>query len=396
MHSILPYHRTTTQYFQQQSTVWQYFANHKHKAEQLRDFKTDLLKNSYKFDETSDAELYSKVSLAKEKLGLQLPVTLYQAQNIEEINASIVYLDNEAHIVFSGKMIQSLSAEELLAIIGHELSHVQLYTQLDGQVEVADRIITAIGNHQGSTAAHYETARLFKLYTEIFCDRGAYVVTGSYVPIICSLVKIATGLQTVNADSYIRQAEEIFSTDSNTRTSGISHPENFIRARAIWLWHSKGQEAEGAIQQMIEGNTSLDEVDLFKQQNISLITQQILQLLLQPKWIQTPQTVALGKQYFGNLDLSESPDTARLSSQVELLHSSIQDYLGYVLYDFATTDKQLEDVPLGYSFFLADELKLEKHFANVVKKEKKLTDKKTALLKKQTLAEFHKQGMLSA
>jgi len=395
MLSLLEYHQTTTDYFQKQIPVWQFFANHVHKEEQLKEFKTDLLKNSYKFDEaTDDTGLYQKVKLAKEKLSLNIPVVLYQAQHVEEINASIVYLNGEAHIVFSGKLIQLLTDEEMLAIIGHELSHVQLYTQLNGEVEVADRIVTAIANHIGSTSAHYETARLFKLYTEIFCDRGAYIVTGSYAPIISSLVKISTGLQSINADSYIKQAEEIFTTDAATKTTGISHPENFIRARAIWLWHTKGYEADGAIKQMIEGNTSIEELDLFKQQQVSLITEQLIKLLLQPKWMQTPQTIALGKQYFSNIQLNELPDKTNLLSQIENLHSNLQDYLAYILYDFTTTDKTLEDVPLGYSFFLADELKLDKTFANTVKKEKMLTDKKVNVLKKQTLAEFQKQQLV--
>jgi hypothetical protein len=394
MLSALEYHQIVTSYLQRQASVWQFFTNHKHKEEQLKEFKTDLLKNSYKFDEATDETgLYQKVKLAKEKLNLEIPVVLYQAQHVEEINASIVYLNGEAHIVFSGKLIQLLTDEEMLAIIGHELSHVQLYTQLNGEVEVADRIITAIANHMGSTPAHYETARLFKLYTEIFCDRGAYLVTGSYAPIISSLVKISTGLQSVNADSYIKQAEEIFATDAATKTTGISHPENFIRARAIWLWHTKGNESEPTIRQMIEGNTNIEELDLFKQQQVSVITEQLIKLLLQPQWMQTPQTIALSKQYFGNIQLNELPDKTNLLSQIENLHSNLQDYLTYILYDFTTTDRNLEDVPLGYSFFLADELKLDKNFANTVKKEKKLTDKKITVLKKQTLAEFHKQQL---
>jgi Peptidase family M48 len=396
MLSILDYHQTATRYFQKQSSVWEFFASHTHKEEQLKNFKTDLLKNTYKFDETSDAALYQKVNYAREKLSLTTPVVIYQAQYTEEMNATIVYVNGEAHIVFSGKLIQLLSEDELLAIIAHELSHVQLYTQLNGQVEVADRIITSIANHQGSTSAHYETARLFKLYTEIFCDRGAYLVTGNYAPIVSSLVKIATGLQTVNADSYIKQAEEIFTADSSTKTSGVSHPENFIRARAVWLWHSKGNEAESIIKQMIEGYTSIEELDIFRQHQISMITEQMIKLLLHPKWMQTAQTIALGKQYFGTLALSESFDKTNLPSVIENLHNNLQDYLSYVLYDFATSDQTLEDVPLGYCFFLADELKLDKSFAGAVKKERKLTDKKVTILKKQTLEEFHRQGMQTA
>ena len=391
MLAALQYHKITTNFFQQQSQVWQFFAGHSNKEEQLREFRTDLLKNTYKFDEAVDIALYEKVNMAKVKLELPIPVTLYQAQNTEEMNASIVYIGGEAHIVFSGKIIQVLSDEELLAIIAHELSHVKLYTQLNGDVEVADRVITAIANHQGSTPAHYETARLFKLYTEIFCDRGAYIVTNNYAPIISSLVKISTGLTSVNADSYIKQAEEIFSADADTKTSGVSHPENFIRARAIWLWHSKGNEAEPIIKQMIEGNVNLEELDVFRQHQIASITEQLIQLLLQPKWMQTPQTIALGKQYFGELKLDKESDKSGLMTQVENVHNNLRDYLAYVLYDFSTADKALEDLPLGYCFFLADEFKLDKAFANAVKRERKLTDKKVSVLKKQTLAEFHKQ-----
>lgn len=390
---ILDYHHITTNYFQQNLPVWQFFANHTHKEEQLKQFKTDLLKNTYKFDEVSDAGLYQKVDFAKEKLNLSIPVVLYQAQNTEEINASIIYLNGEAHIVFSGKLIQLLSEDEMQAIIAHELSHVQLYTQLNGDIEITDRIITAIANNQGSTPAHYETARLFKLYTEIFCDRGAYIVTGNYEPIISSLVKISTGLQSVNADSYIKQADEIFAAAADTKTSGISHPENFIRARAIWLWHSKGNEAEPIIKQMIEGNTNIEELDLFKQKQISTITEQIIKYLLHPQWMQTAQTIALGKQYFSTIQLNGLSDKTKLLSQIENMHSNLQDYLAYILYDFATTDKILEDVPLGYCFFLADELKLDKSFVNAIKKERKLTDKKVTVLKKQALAEFQKQEM---
>lgn len=396
MLSILPYHRLTTNYFKEQTQVWEFFASHRHKEEQLVEYKTDLLKNTYKFDEVSDANLYQKVAMAKEKMGLHIPVYLYQAQNTEEINASIVYLKEEAHIVFSGRLIQSLNDDEQLAIIAHELSHVDLYRQLDGAVEVTDRIITAIANHSGSTPSHFESARLFKLYTEVFCDRGAYLVTGNYAPIISSLVKIATGLQTVNPDSYIKQAEEIFTADAKTKTLGITHPENFIRARAIWLWHTKGAESEPVIAQMIEGESGLDELDIFQQRSIAQITEQLIQAILQPAWMQTPHTIALGKQYFGNLELHAAPDSNKMADAIERLHLNLQEYLAYVLYDFATSDKELEDLPMGYCFFLTDELKLSAAFSNAVKKEKKLTDKKTATLKKQTLAAYHQQEMQMA
>lgn len=396
MLALLPYHKRTVEYLKQQLPIWAFFANHQQREEQLKQFKTDLLKNTYKFDEVTEASLYEKAHRAKEKLGLTLPIYLYQAQHSEDMNASIVYLQNAAHIVFSGQILQHLNDDELQAIIAHELTHVQLYTQLDGEVEIADRIITTIANHTGSTPAHYETARLFRLYTEIFCDRGAYQVTGNYGPIISSLVKIATGLKTVNSESYIKQAEEIFSIDSHTRATGISHPENFIRARAISLWHSTGNAADQIIQQMIEGPTSIDELDVFRQQQISETTRRLILLLLHPQWMRTAVTISLSKQYFGHIEAGEEVDKIRLAEKTETLQSNLQDYLAYVLYDFATADRTLEDGPLGYSFYLADELKIDKAFANAVKKERKLTDKKTNILKKQCLATWQEQVMRTA
>ena len=236
MLAALSYHQKVKDHFKQQAKTWDYFAIAKNKEDQLQQFKTELLKNTYKFDPATEHFIYDKVNIAKQKLDLQnLPVTVYQAQYTDELNASIVYLNNEAHIVFSGPITKLLDEEELLSVLAHELTHIKLYSMLDGDVEVADRIITAIANNYNSEASYYETARLFRLYTEIFCDRGAYTVLGKTAPVITSLVKTSTGLEKVNAESYVKQADEIFSADTNTKAVTISHPENFIRAKAIQL-----------------------------------------------------------------------------------------------------------------------------------------------------------------
>jgi Zn-dependent protease with chaperone function len=240
MPQTLSYHLKVCNHFKEQQKTWDFFAAIKTRNDQLSTFKIELLKNTYKFDPGTDSAIYDKVNTAKEKLGLQnLIVHVYQAQFAEETNATIVYLNGEAHIVFSGRITQLLDEDELLAVIAHELTHIKLYTMLDGDLEVADRIITAIANQYSSEASYYETARLFRLYTEIFCDRGAYSVLGNINPVITSLVKTATGLDKISADSYLKQAEEIFASEKALKAATISHPENFIRARSIQLWHGK-------------------------------------------------------------------------------------------------------------------------------------------------------------
>ena len=172
MLTALPYHKKVKDYFKPQTKTWDYFAQAKTKEDQLQQFKTELLKNTYKFDSVADSFIYEKLNTVKEKLDLQhLPVTVYQAQYTDELNAGIVYLDGEAHIVFSGPVTKILDEEELLAVLTHELTHIKLYAMLNGELEIADRIITAIANNYNSDAAYYETARLFRLYTEIFCGK---------------------------------------------------------------------------------------------------------------------------------------------------------------------------------------------------------------------------------
>lgn len=389
MLTVLSYHQKVKDHFKQQSKTWDYFATTKNKEDQLLQFKTELLKNTYKFDPATEHFIYDKVKIVKEKLDLQnLPVTVYQAQYTDELNASIVYLSNEAYIVFSGPITKLLDEEELLAVLAHELTHIKLYSMLDGHLEVADRIITAIANNYSSEASYFETARLFRLYTEIFCDRGAYTVLEKTGPVITSLVKVSTGLDKVNAESYVNQADEIFSANTTTKTSGVSHPENFIRAKAIQLWHDKKEVAEEEIIKMIEGISDLDQLDIFRQKELTQLTRNFLQLFLKPKWFQSTMVISQAKQYFPDFTWDEKAVlNEKLIETIGSAHQSVKDYLGYILLDFALVDKTLEEIPSGWAFQFAEDMQLRDSYDTIIKKELKLSDKKL---------HQHKQKMLSA
>jgi hypothetical protein len=391
MLTALPYHQKVKDYFKAQTKTWDYFAINKNKEDQLQQFKTELLKNTYKFDPAADAFIYDKIAQVKEKLDLQqLPVTVYQAQYTDELNASIVYINNEAHIVFSGGVTKLLDDAELLAILAHELTHIKLYSMLEGELEVADRIITSIANNYHSEASYYETARVFRLYTEIFCDRGACMVTGDIAPVISSLVKASTGLDKVNADNYLKQADEIFANESGLKTTGISHPENFIRAKAIQLWQEKKEGADEEIVKLIEGSMDLDQLDIFKQKELAQLTRQVLQLFLKPRWFQSTMILGQAKQYFADFSLDEKLLlTEALTSKIKTIHQSIKDYLGYVLLDFALVDPTLEEIPAGWAFQFAEDLGLKEEYDIITKKEMKLSDKKLSQYKQKTLAAYY-------
>jgi hypothetical protein len=384
------YHVKVRDHFLKQGKTWEFFAAAKTREEQMDAYKNELLKNTYKFNPETDKALYDKVEVAKEKLGMQqLSVTVYQAQYTDELNASIIFLNHEAHLVFSGRITQFLDDNELLAVIAHELTHIKLFSMANGDIEVADRIITAIANHHNSEPAYYETARLFRLYTEIFCDRGAYSVLGATGPVITSLVKAATGLDKVSAESYISQAEEIFSHKDNTKTLSVSHPENFIRARAIQLWHEKGTAAEEEIIKMIEGITDLDQLDIFKQKDLTDLTRTFLQLYLKPKWFRTTLVQSQAKEYFS--DYSSNDQILldpQLVDRIREAHPSIKDYLCSLLLDFALLDSSLEEVPFGWAFQFAEDVELKEAFDRIVIRELKLSEKKLQTYKQNTLAAF--------
>lgn len=392
MLQALPYHLKVRDHFARQTQTWNFFAAGKTKEEQLAQYKTELLKNTYKFDIKADAGLYEKVNNAKNKLGLgQLAVTVYQAQYTDEMNASIVFLNNEAHIVFSGRITQLLDDNELLAILAHELTHIKLYSMLQGELETAERIIMAIAGNYHSDAAYFETARLYRLYTEIFCDRGAYTVVEDTAPVITSLVKIATGLDKVSAESYSQQAQEIFATGSAVKAATVSHPENFIRARAIQLWHEKKEAAEPEIISMIEGIIDLDQLDVFKQKELSQLTQKFMQLLLKPNWFRSSLVISLAQQYFADFSFDDSVaiDETFVES-ISQTHSTIKDYLGYVMLDFALVDGALEQIPFGWAFQFAESLQMKEVFDAIVKKELQLSDKKLQQHKQNTMSAWYK------
>ncbi len=411
----LPYHLKVRDFFRRQTSTWEFFAAARTREAQLIAFQTELLKNTYQFNRDNEPALFEKIDRVREQLELgTLPVMAYQAQYTHsgnELNASVIYLDQQAHLVFSGPILEKLNEEELLAVIAHELTHVRLYTVLNGDLEVADRIITSIANHRdgdmprsagkeysgnmppfpqssydwpsagASMTPYVETARLFKLYTEIYCDRGAYAVLGDPVPVITMLLKLATGLTNVNAESYSQQAEAIFSAKPGTKSDTPTHPENFIRTRALRLWHEQREAATAAITRMIEGLPGLDQLDLFTRQQLSDLTREFLQEYLRPEWIRSTLVIALERQYFP--DKAGSPgresgtrEPVQLQETIASLHPDIRTYFGYVLLDFALVDPSLEDMPAGRAFEFAGEMQLSDVYDTICKKELQLNDKK--------------------
>jgi hypothetical protein len=345
----LPYQLKVRDYFRSHASAWEFFAGERTREEQLAAFQTDLLKYTHPFSREGEPGLFEMIDRARVALELaDLRVMAYRAadQPGNELNVRSVYLHQEAHLLLVGPVLEKLDGRELLAVIAHELARVRLYTLMNGEMEVASRIITSIANHPQSDRVYLETARLFSLYTEIYCDRCAYAVVEDAAPVISMLLKVGSDRE--------------------------------IRARALQLWDSQGEAATPAIVKMIEGVPDLDHLDASVQEELYDLTFDFLQEFLRPEWVRTDSITALQHQYFprgaaragGSADgVREVRPPEQVAAAIAGLHSDIQTYFGYVLMDFVLADPSLKDMLSGRALEFAGEMLLSEIYDTICKKE---------------------------
>ncbi|MCE3227279.1 MAG: peptidase family [Bacteroidetes bacterium] len=363
-------------HFRKQEKTWKWFSEVKVKEEQTEQFKNELLKNTYRLDPSSETTIYKLLDEAKNKLGVIVPVTIYQSQYSQDSNAGIIFIQNEAHLVLSGPILKSLSEQELLALISHELSHVLLYTIDNGDFEVTSRIINAIGNDYRSEDAFNETARLFSLFTELYCDIGAYKVCGSADTVISTLVKVETGLEKISAENYIKQADEVLAK-MEKGSGGESHPESFIRAKSIDLYSKKETEAYKEISDIILGKLNLFHLNIFSKEEVHEITRELIQLVMKPKWMQSEHHKAHYQQYFKEYKVNSTiMITPEFKEKINKGSASMKDYYSYVMLDFALCDHDISEPASGHILDLAEQMEMSESLAKIFKKELNLSDKK--------------------
>ena len=293
-----PYHAALSDYLRRaEPELWRWFDELNSRSDFGEATRLELLKTTYRLDRADYAALYEAADTALAALGLDVQVFCYQSTATGGLNASISCPPGEAHVVFTGNLLGLLSPDELRAVMGHELAHCLLAREQNGALRIADQLIHASAGDFRADPVHEQSARLLQLYTEVYADRGAWRVTGDVAATVAALVKVATGIAEINGSSYLRQAEDIFAKGP-VQSQGLSHPETFIRARALAIWVDRGIEAEAEIQEMIEGGAGWDSLDLVGQERLTKLTRRMLQQMLRPEWFQTPAVLAHAKAFF--------------------------------------------------------------------------------------------------
>ena len=370
-----PFHTDLRNYFKKQGKTWSWFSEEKVKVEQQEAYKTDLLKNAYRIDSATEPKVYEILSKAKDKLGILIPITIYQSQTIDANNAGVVFFEKEAHIILSGTILKLLNDDELLVLFAHELSHILLFNLENGDFEITNRIINTIASDNTSELFYYETARLYQLYTELFCDLGALKVSGSLETTISTLIKLNTGLEKVSAESYLKQADEILERISEG-SDGETHPEIFIRAKSLQIFETDNANYYTRAEKIISGKTDLHQLNLFTKTAVFDITKELISIILKPKWTQSEYCNTLYKQYFSNVDKNSNAfidDSFKL--KIDNSKKNLKDYYAYVMLDFALCDADLKDGFIGHILDISEQLGLEDNLKTILKKELNLTEK---------------------
>ncbi|WP_394005060.1 M48 family metalloprotease [Luteimonas sp. WGS1318] len=350
----LPYHLQTVQYLKShEPEVWAWASSQKARAEHVEAVRASLLRNTYRVEPNAHPEVHATMLQAMQRLGIDAPATLYQAGG-HEMNASLVFVPGEIHVVMMGQMLERLSPDERLALFGHELAHYLLWSRDGGDFHVADRILNdALASPQASPS-HRETLRRYSLHTELFADRGGAIAADALAPTVSTLVKVQTGVASPDAAAYLRQAAEI-DTQANEPRNATTHPETFVRARALELWWQNADRLEEWIEAKLHGPLSLEALDLAGQVRLQAITRGFMTHFLADTSLRSDLVVSQVRELFSEWSPDE-PASVLADLRAELMDDSVRGYLNALMLDLALVDADVQDAALLRAATIAHEM----------------------------------------
>jgi hypothetical protein len=366
----LKYHDDLVSYLQRdEAAVWEWSRSAEVRQRQADEMRDAMLRQTYRLEPEGHPVIYAACQRAMEKLGIEAPATLYQAAD-GMMNAALCFIPGEVHLIFYGPILEKLSGDELLALMGHELAHYRLWTAKDGAYYNVSRVLDHALSYSDASPSHRETARLFSLHTELYADRGAAIVADSTAPAIAVLVKTMTGISAVDPAAYLRQAEEL---DAKAEKSdGQSHPEVFLRARALDQWWREIEGAEDWIEKRLCGVLSIESLDLLRQRELSKMTRAFFVRLLAELGIQSEQAATQARRYFPDIrEGEEALDLSRIND--DRIDDATRNYFISLLFDCAMADPDARDDVMLVAAKTAQSIGATDLFAAALKRDLKWT-----------------------
>lgn len=383
----LPYHRSVVDYLKQhEPEVWAWAGSQQAQQAHLAQVRTHLLRDTYRLEAEAHPDVHARLALAMQRLGIQAGATLYQAGG-QAMNAALVHVPGEVHIVLEGPVLERLSEDEWLALFGHELAHYLLWSCEGGAFFFADRILQdALGSPQASDS-HRQTAQCYGLHTELFADRGAALAADALEPAVSTLVKVHTGIGNPDPAAYLRQAIELEGTLEDRR-AGSTHPETFVRARALDLWWQGDASLDAWTDRKLRGELSLATLDLPRQVQVQAMTRAFLDWFLDDPHLRSDAVMTQARLLFADWAPGESGMPAHAW---ETLHADddIRVYFNALMLDLALADPDVRELALQRALVVSQVLDSQDLLLTQLKRDAGLGKREIDRLRRKATAQVH-------
>lgn len=223
--------------------------------------KTELLGTSVQVTDQQFPRVFAAVRQASARLQMSPPPVYVSAGN-ESIRAQALGTNDDAYIVVNAQLVENLGDVELIAVIGHELGHIQ-----NNQVVYATALYyltnAAVMFVRWVVQPAIMTLQAWSRRAEITCDRAALICTQDLDATLAALVKSALGLEkgtALDIAAYLEHLPDVKRGVGRYAELFRSHPYLPKRVQALRVF------AESAFYQHITGTTtegglSADEVD---------------------------------------------------------------------------------------------------------------------------------------
>ena len=373
----LPYHVAAAGILERaEPELWRWFRSDAFSKSYKAETDKDLLRTAIRLERAADGSgpnerRYALAGQARDALGLAAPITLFQMQDAAGTpNAFLVFTPGEIMIAFSGRILELLATDaELLDLLGHEISHYKLFTEAEGRFHTVDRLLLWLIQRDNCPPEFFETWRRNKLYTEIYCDLGGLMACRDRDATIRGLVKAIADFKDADAESYLRQAQELLAKDPGA-TRGTTHPELHVRVLAIANAGLPPQDFHTLLHPLISGKIELGGLDLVDQQRLRELTRGLLDRVLADKGAASEEAVAHARQMFADYQPPAAP-VPPLTKETASLSASAIDYLAYLLLDLGAMDGTGSRAAMTVAAQAADELGIGPRFREIARLELK-------------------------
>ena len=174
----------------------------------------------------------------------------------------------------------------------------------------------------------------------MFADRGAAIAAAAIEPAITVLVKTHTGITDPDPAAYLRQAAEIDAAEGSA-SAGNTHPETFLRARALDAWWRDEPGFSAWLAARLQGPLALGSLDLPGQVVLATMARDFLSHYLHPPALRSEAALTQVHALFPDWSPAEA---ASLSGKP--LDDSLQVFFCALMLDVALADDEARDALL--------------------------------------------------